>query len=51
MNRSGKIVGTGTVLKVRNGKYEDKTPVVTVSVPKSLTMVVRNIRVEGGELA
>ncbi len=51
LNRSGKIVGTGTVLKVRNGKYEDKTPVVTVSVPKSLTMVVRNIRVEGGELA
>lgn len=47
LNRNGEKVGTGTVLKVRNGKYEDKTPVVIVAVPKRFSMVVRNIRVEG----
>ena len=48
LNRSGQKVGIGTVLNVRNGKYEDKTPVVKVAVPKDMIMVVRNIRV-GGE--
>ncbi|MGB9839846.1 4Fe-4S dicluster domain-containing protein [Thermovenabulum sp.] len=49
LDRSGKVVGKGRVLKVRNGKYEDKTPVITVAVPKELSMVVRNIRVGGGK--
>ncbi|MDI3480948.1 MAG: hypothetical protein PWQ97_603 [Tepidanaerobacteraceae bacterium] len=49
LDRSGKKVGRGRVLKVRNGKYEDRTPVITVTVPKGLSMVVRNIRV-GGDL-
>lgn len=47
LNRGGKVVGRGKVVKVRNGKHEDKTPVVTVAVPKELSMVVRNIRVGG----
>lgn len=47
LNRSGKKVGKGKVLKVRNGKYEDRTPVITVAVPKELSMVVRNIKVGG----
>lgn len=47
LDRAGKKVGRGKVLKVRNGKYEDKTPVITVIVPKELSMVVRNIRVGG----
>ncbi|WP_422446812.1 4Fe-4S binding protein [Thermoanaerobacterium sp. DL9XJH110] len=49
LDRSGKKVGRGKVLKVRNGKYEDKTPVITVTVPKELSMVVRNIKVGGDE--
>ncbi|TYP53320.1 4Fe-4S binding protein [Thermosediminibacter litoriperuensis] len=47
LDRSGKTVGRGKVIRVRNGKYEDRTPVVTVAVPKELSMVVRNIRVGG----
>jgi len=47
LDRAGVKVGRGKVIKVRNGKYEDKTPVITVAVPKELTMVVRNIRVGG----
>ncbi|MCG0276225.1 MAG: 4Fe-4S binding protein [Thermosediminibacteraceae bacterium] len=47
LDRSGKTVGRGKVIKVRNGKYEDRTPVITVAVPKELSMVVRNIRVGG----
>jgi Fe-S-cluster-containing hydrogenase component 2 len=47
LDRSGKKVGKGKVLKVRNGKYEDRTPVITVAVPKELSMVVRNIKVGG----
>jgi len=47
LDRAGVKVGRGKVIKVKNGKYEDKTPVITVTVPKELTMVVRNIRVGG----
>lgn len=47
LDRSGKTVGRGKVIKVRNGKYEDRTLVITVAVPKELSMVVRNIRVGG----
>lgn len=48
LNRGGKKVGQGKVLKIRNSKYDDRTPVITVTVPKELSMIVRNIRVEGG---
>lgn len=47
LDRGGNKVGRGKVLRVRNGKYEDKTPVITVEVPKELSMVVRNIKVGG----
>lgn len=47
LNRAGEKVGAGKVLKVRNTKYDDKTPVITVVVPKDLSMEVRNIRVKG----
>ncbi|KXG76052.1 MAG: hypothetical protein PWP45_1665 [Tepidanaerobacteraceae bacterium] len=49
LDRSGAVVGRGKVVKVRKGKYEDRTPIVTVTVPKHLSMVVRNIRVGGGK--
>ena len=47
INRAGKKVGIGEVIKVRNTKYDDRTPVITVTVPKDLSMEVRNIRVKG----
>jgi Fe-S-cluster-containing hydrogenase component 2 len=43
LNRKGKIVGKAKVVKVKNGKYEDRTPVISISVPKELSMEVRNI--------
>ncbi|HHY04457.1 MAG TPA: 4Fe-4S binding protein [Thermoanaerobacterales bacterium] len=47
LDRGGNKVSQGKVVKIRNGKYEDRTPVITVAVPKELSMVVRNIRVGG----
>lgn len=47
LDRKGEKVGRGKVLKVRNIKYDDRTPVITVVIPKELSMVVRNIRLEG----
>ncbi len=44
LNREGKVVGKARVLQVKNGKYEDKTPVISIAVPKRLSMEVRNIR-------
>lgn len=44
LNREGKVVGKARVLQVKNGKYEDKTPVISIVVPKELSMEVRNIR-------
>jgi Fe-S-cluster-containing hydrogenase component 2 len=44
LNREGKVVGKARVLQVKNGKYEDKTPLISIAVPKELSMEVRNIR-------
>ena len=44
LNRRGEVVAEGTVVRVRNPKAFDRTPVVTVAVPKELGMEVRHIR-------
>lgn len=43
MDREGRVVGEARVVKIQNGKYEDRTPVISVAVSKELSMVVRNI--------
>lgn len=43
LNRAGERVCSGRVLKVLNPKGFDRTPVVTVAVPKECAMEVRNI--------
>lgn len=43
LDREGRVVGEARVVKIQNGKYEDRTPVISVAVPKGLSMVVRNI--------
>jgi Fe-S-cluster-containing hydrogenase component 2 len=43
LDREGRVVGEARVVKIQNGKYEDRTPVISVAVPKELSMVVRNI--------
>jgi hypothetical protein len=44
LNREGKVVGEAKVLKVMNPKKNDRTPVISLLVPKKLAMEVRNIR-------
>ena len=44
LNRKGEVMGKAEVVKVQNGRYEDKTPVISILVPKKLSMEVRNIR-------
>ena len=44
LNREGKDVGEGQVVKVRTPKAFDATPVVRVAVAKSLLSVARHIR-------
>jgi len=44
LNREGEVVGKAKVIKVQNGKYEDRTPVLFILVSKELSMEVRNIR-------
>ncbi|NPV43310.1 MAG: 4Fe-4S binding protein [Firmicutes bacterium] len=43
LDREGRVVGEARVVKIQNSKYEDRTPVISVAVPKELSMVVRNI--------
>lgn len=44
-NRAGKVVGTGVVIQVVNNKKQDKTAVVSVAVPKELSMEARSIQI------
>ena len=44
LDREGKVVGKGTVVKVQTKK--NKRTVITIAVPKDLVMVVRNIRLQ-----
>lgn len=44
VNRKGKVVCTGRVLKVRNPQRHDHTPVITIAVPKQYLHDVRGIK-------
>jgi Fe-S-cluster-containing hydrogenase component 2 len=46
MSREGEDVGTGVVKRVLNSKALDRTPIVTLTVPKSDAMTVRHFRTE-----
>jgi Fe-S-cluster-containing hydrogenase component 2 len=43
LDREGRVVGEGEVLKVRNPRKNDRTPVISLRVPRGLIMGVRNI--------
>lgn len=43
LDREGKAVGQGRVIRVQKGKNKLATPLVWVAVPKELSQVVRNI--------
>lgn len=45
VDRSGKRVGSGEVLRVLEGKHQDRCALVTVKVPKRLWASVRGIRI------
>ena len=47
LDREGRVMCEGRVLKVLSPKGYDRTPVVKVAVPKDCAMEVRNIRVRG----
>jgi hypothetical protein len=44
VNRGGRVVATGKVIKVRNHRSQDRTPIVTIAVPKKNAWVVRGIQ-------
>jgi Fe-S-cluster-containing hydrogenase component 2 len=44
LSREGEPVGRGTVKRVLNSKALDRTPIVTVTVPKNDAMSVRHFR-------
>ena len=44
LNRRGEVVSKAKIVRVQNGKYEDRTPVISILVPQKLSMEVRNIR-------
>lgn len=41
LNREGKPVCRAKVIKVQNAKYQDRTPVISIAVPKEYSMEVR----------
>jgi Fe-S-cluster-containing hydrogenase component 2 len=43
-DRAGMKVGEGEVIKIRNAKVQDRTPVVSVAVDKALAMTVRHFK-------
>jgi len=47
LDREGEVVGEARVLKVQNGKQQDRTAVISLAVAKDLSMKVRNIRIRG----
>ena len=44
VNREGKVVCSGKVIKVLNKKSFDRTPVVTITIPKEKLDEVRGIK-------
>jgi Fe-S-cluster-containing hydrogenase component 2 len=49
VDRSGKVVAHGRVVKVRNHPSQDRTAVVTIAVPKKYGWVVRGIERKAGK--
>jgi Fe-S-cluster-containing hydrogenase component 2 len=49
LDREGKRVCDGRVVHVQNVKSFDRTPVITVAVPREFGMTVRNIAIVAGE--
>ena len=51
MDREGRDIGTGKIHSVLNSKRFDRTPIVTVCVPKGITLEVNHFRIpkEGKE--
>ncbi|MEO0078227.1 MAG: 4Fe-4S binding protein [candidate division WOR-3 bacterium] len=47
LDRAGRPVGRGRVVRMRDTKVQDRCAVVTVTVPKRLLNAVRGIRVSG----
>jgi len=45
VNREGKIVTTGRILKIKNPFKNDHTPVISVVIPKEWAMEVRSITI------
>jgi hypothetical protein len=45
LDREGEKVCTARVVKVLNPKKFDRTPVITIAVPKECAMTVRNIAI------
>jgi Fe-S-cluster-containing hydrogenase component 2 len=46
LNREGRPVCRAKVIQVLNTKSQDRTPVITLAVPKEFSMVVRNFCIE-----
>ncbi len=44
VNRAGEVIAEGTVVRVVNAKRNDRTPVVSIRVPKNVADEVRSIR-------
>jgi Fe-S-cluster-containing hydrogenase component 2 len=44
LDRAGEPCGTGTVVRVRNVKIQDRTPIVFLAIPGELAMTVRFFR-------
>ncbi len=46
LDREGKPACRARVVKVLNGKAQDKTPVISIAVPREMGLYVRNIRLD-----
>jgi Fe-S-cluster-containing hydrogenase component 2 len=49
IDRGGNILGEGEIIRIRNSKSQDRTPVITIAVEKTLAMKVRHFRRIGNE--
>ncbi len=46
LDRSGKPVCRAKVIKVQNPKFQDRTPIISIAVPKELSMTVRFLNLD-----
>jgi Fe-S-cluster-containing hydrogenase component 2 len=49
VDRAGKVITTGKVIEVKNHPSQDRTPVVTIAVPKKFGWKVRGIQRKAGK--